>query len=123
NGFRSGARRSGAYAGGGGENVFDLGDIFSDIFSGGGARPRTSYGRMRGRDIRFALDIDFLDAVNGARRRVQLSEGRTLDVTIPPGVETGQTLRLKGQGAAGVNNGPPGDALVELKIRPHAFFR
>jgi len=69
--------------------VFDLGDIFSDLFgsgaNAGGAGPR-AYGRMRGRDIRFTLDIDFLDAVKGARRRVQLAEGRTLDVTIPPGV-------------------------------------
>jgi DnaJ-class molecular chaperone len=126
-GFRSGGAgpRGGAYAGANpgadGESVFDLGDIFSDLFSGGGARP--SYGRMRGRDIRFALDIDFLDAVKGGRRRVQLSEGRTLDVTIPPGVETGQTLRLKAQGGGGVNGGPPGDALVELKVREHAFFR
>jgi DnaJ-class molecular chaperone len=131
-GFRTNAGaqpRGGAYAGAGagagGESVFDLGDIFSDLFSGGGAGggPRTSYGRMRGRDIRFSLDIDFLDAVKGGRRRVQLSEGRTLDVTIPPGVETGQTLRLKAQGGGGVNGGPPGDALVELKVREHPYFR
>jgi DnaJ-class molecular chaperone len=125
-GFRNsggpGGPRSGAYAAGG-ESVFDLGDIFSDLFSGGGAGPRSSFGRMRGRDIRFPLDIDFLDAVRGGRRRVQLAEGRMLDITIPPGVETGQTLRLKAQGGAGVNGGPPGDALVELKVRDHAFFR
>ena len=124
-----GQPRGGAYAGAGGESVFDLGDIFQDFFSGGGApgqaqgNARASYGRMRGRDIRFSLDIDFLDAVKGGRRRVQLSEGRTLDVTIPPGVETGQTLRLKAQGGGGVNGGPPGDALVELKVREHPFFR
>lgn len=122
NGFRSSGARRGAYAGAG-ESVFDLGDIFSDFFSGGGPQARTSYGRMRGRDIRFALDIDFLDAVRGGRRRVQLSEGRELDITIPVGVETGQTLRLKGQGGPGVNGGPPGDALVELKVRAHPHFR
>jgi DnaJ-class molecular chaperone len=121
-GFRTSGQRSGAYANAGGESVFDLGDIFSDMFTGGGGA-RTSYGRMRGRDIRFSLDIDFLDAIKGARRRVQLSEGRTLDVTIPPGVETGQTLRLKSQGGGGVNGGPPGDALVELKVRDHSYFR
>jgi DnaJ-class molecular chaperone len=81
------------------------------------------YSRMRGRDVRFSLDIDFLDAVNGAKRRVSLSEGRTLDVNIPPGVESGQVLRLKGQGGPGVQGGPAGDALVELTVRPHAFFR
>jgi DnaJ-class molecular chaperone len=78
---------------------------------------------MRGRDIRFTLDIDFIDAVNGAKRRISLAEGRTLDVAIPAGVESGQVLRLKNQGGPGVQGGPAGDALVELNVRPHAFFR
>lgn len=119
---RQGAR-AGAGAGPGGPAgaEFDLGDIFSDLFgSGAGAR---GYTRMRGRDVRFSLDIDFLDAVNGAKRRVSLAEGRTLDVNIPPGVESGQVLRLKGQGGPGVQGGPGGDALVELSVRAHPFFR
>ncbi|HWA00168.1 MAG TPA: J domain-containing protein [Caulobacterales bacterium] len=118
----AGARaRTSAGGPGMGPEPFDLGDIFSDLFgSGMGGR---GFSRMRGRDIRFTLDVDFLDAVNGARRRVSLAEGRTLEVNIPPGVETGQVLRLKGQGAPGVQGGPPGDALVELKVRPHAYFR
>ncbi len=120
-GFRSSGARRGAYPGAA-ESAFDLGDIFSDLFgsANNGARP---YGRLKGRDIRFSLDIDFLDAVTGARRRVQLSEGRTLDVTIPAGVESGQVLRLKAQGGPGVQGGPPGDALVELTVRPHPHFR
>jgi DnaJ-class molecular chaperone len=118
---RNGAR---AHAGGGAADAFDLGDIFSDLFGpgfgGGGGR---SYARMRGRDIRFNLDVDFLDAVAGAKRRVSLSEGRTLDINIPAGVESGQVLRLKGQGGAGAQGGVTGDALVELNVRPHPFFR
>lgn len=119
---QSARAHAGAGAGGGPGPEFDLGDIFSDLFGPGfgGAR---GYSRMRGRDIRFTLDIDFLDAVNGAKRRISLAEGRTLDVNIPAGVESGQVLRLKGQGGPGVQGGPAGDALVELKVRPHAFFR
>ncbi|MBS0386483.1 MAG: J domain-containing protein [Proteobacteria bacterium] len=109
---------AGAFAG----DAFDLGDIFSDLF-GSGVGGGRGYTRMRGRDIRFTLDIDFLDAVNGAKRRISLAEGRTLDVAIPAGVESGQVLRLKGQGGSGVQGGPAGDALVELNVRPHAFFR
>jgi DnaJ-class molecular chaperone len=126
-GPRQGARaHAGAGAGPGGPagagDPFDLGDIFSDLFGPGFGGART-YSRMRGRDIRFTLDIDFLDSINGARRRISLAEGRTLDVAIPAGVETGQVLRLKNQGGAGVQGGPAGDALVELKVRPHLFFR
>jgi DnaJ-class molecular chaperone len=119
---RQGARASAGAGAGPGAAEFDLGDIFSDLF-GSGAGGARSYSRMRGRDIRFTLEIDFLDAVNGAKRRVSLAEGRTLDVNIPPGVESGQVLRLKGQGGPGVQGGPAGDALVELSVRPHAFFR
>jgi DnaJ-class molecular chaperone len=122
--------RAGAGAGPGGPGMgpdFDLGDIFSDLFSsggmGGGGRAGGGFARMRGRDIRFTLEVEFLDAINGGRRRVSLAEGRTLDVNIPPGVESGQVLRLKGQGGAGVQGGPAGDALVELKIKAHPIFR
>jgi DnaJ-class molecular chaperone len=123
-GSRAGARQGArASASAGGAADFDLGDIFSDLFGSGAAGGARGFTRMRGRDIRFTLDVDFVDAINGARRRISLSEGRTLDVAIPAGVESGQVLRLKGQGGAGVQGGPPGDALVELKVRPHAIYR
>jgi DnaJ-class molecular chaperone len=115
---RTHARGGGRFAE---ESAFDLGDIFSDLFGGAGAG--RGFTRMRGRDIRYALEIDFVDSVNGARKRIQLDEGRTIDVTIPPGVETGRVLRLKSQGGPGVQGGPPGDALVELTVRPHSFFK
>lgn len=123
--YRAGPGRTQNSYGGAGESVFDLGDIFSDLFGSGGAggAGRQNFGKMRGRDIRLPLDVDFLDAIRGGRKRVQMSDGRTLDVAIPPGVTDGQVLRLKSQGGAGVQGGPPGDALVELKIRPHMFFR
>jgi DnaJ-class molecular chaperone len=75
-----------------------------------------------GADRRYQLAVDFLDAVNGATRRIMLPDGGSLDVTIPPGIEEGQVLRLKGKGAPSRGEGPPGDALVEIAIKPHKFF-
>src|SRR5690606_2949412 len=49
-------------------------------------------------------------------------DGRTLDMTIPPGLDDGQTLRLKGQGEKGPGGGPAGDVYVEVKVKPHAVF-
>lgn len=123
--YRTGGGRTQSGYSGAGESVFDLGDIFSDLFgsAGAGGARQAPFGKMRGRDIRLPLEIDFIDAVRGGRKRVQMSDGRTLDVAVPAGVTEGQVLRLKSQGGAGVQGGPPGDALVELKIRPHAFFR
>jgi len=94
-----------------------FGDIFGDFFSRGGEALR-----MRGADARYALAVEFLDTVTGATRTLTLPDGRTLDVKIPPGIEDGQILRLKGQGAAGLNGGPDGDALIEIHAYPHPFF-
>jgi DnaJ-class molecular chaperone len=100
------------------DNFGDFGDIFGDVFgrsSGGGFN-------MRGMDYRYHLEIDFLEAVNGVKKRVLLPEGETLDINVPSGVVQGQVLRLKGKGGPGVGRGQPGDALIELKIRTHGFF-
>ena len=78
--------------------------------------------RAPGADRRYALAVDFLDAINGATRRIMLPEGGSLDVTIPPGIEEGQILRLRGKGAPSRGEGPPGDALVEISVTPHRFF-
>jgi DnaJ-class molecular chaperone len=101
----------------------DLESIFAQAF---GARSGTAGGRrfsMRGRDAQYQLTLDFLDAVNGATRRITLPDGRTLDVRIPAGVADGQVIRLKGQGMPGIGDGPPGDALVEVAVAPHPLFR
>ncbi|MEO8715556.1 MAG: J domain-containing protein [Acetobacteraceae bacterium] len=100
----------------------DLEDILGAAFGRGGGRAGRGFS-MRGADAQYALTVGFLDATNGTTRRVTLPDGRTLDVRIPPGVHDGHILRLKGQGHPGMGDGPPGDALVEVTVAPHAFFR
>ena len=78
--------------------------------------------RRPGADLHYELPIDFLDAVNGATKTITLPQGGTLNVTIPAGVEDGQTLRLRGKGAPSPGEGPPGDALVQIEVRPHRYF-
>jgi DnaJ-class molecular chaperone len=110
--------RRGPSAGGDGGADFDY-DVFSDLFGRGGEGARF---RMPPQDVRYTLDIDFLDAVNGTQKRVTMPDGKTLDITIPAGIADGQVLRLKGQGIFG-SDGKPGDAYVELSIRPHPAFK
>jgi DnaJ-class molecular chaperone len=116
-GAGAGARaRPGA---GGRSDVFE--DLFDGLFSrGGGSR---GFGQQRGEDVRYRMEVDFLDAVNGGRRRVTMSDGRSLDLAIPAGLNSGQTLRLKGQGLPGAGGGPAGDALVEITVGEHATFK
>lgn len=107
------------------EDMGDMSDFFSDIFgargrggpAGGGANVR-----MRGQDVRYHLEVDFLEAVTGATKRVTMPDGKALDIAIPEGLTDGQTLRLKGQGGPGYGGGPAGDAYVEISVRPHPRF-
>jgi DnaJ-class molecular chaperone len=100
------------------DNV-DLEDILGEMFGGGRGGGRAP--PQRGADTRARLEIDLEDSILGASRRVSFGDGRVLDVTIPKGAAEGQVLRLKGQGQPG--RAGPGDALIELVIRPHPLYR
>ena len=84
-----------------------------------GAGGRRGFGR--GQDVRATLEISLEDSIGGATRRIQFSDGRTLDVAIPKGATNGQTIRLRGQGTPGRTEA--GDALIELRIAPHPVFK
>lgn len=72
--------------------------------------------------MHYNLPIEFLEAVTGQSKRLTLPDGETLDVTIPAGIQDGQILRLRGKGRPGIGEGKPGDALVEVAVKPHHFF-
>jgi DnaJ-class molecular chaperone len=107
----------------------DLSSVFEDLFGfgrGGGGAGGFAGGRrqaMRGADVTYTLEIDFLTAARGGRQTVALPDGEKLAVTIPAGSEDGQRLRLKGKGMPGPGGAPAGDAFVDLHVRPHPHFR
>jgi DnaJ-class molecular chaperone len=103
---------------------FSFGDIFSDLFGSmrGRGEPGSPFG-LRGRDVRYSLEVDFLEAAAGAKKRVTLPDSGALDISVPQGVTNGQTLRLKGRGAPGRRGAEAGDALVEIRVRPHTYFK
>ena len=109
--------------GGGGD------DWFSDLFGGGRRRGGGGTGgsssggpKARGTDISYSVTVSFIDAAQGAKRRINLSSGKSIDVTIPPGTEDQQKLRLKGQGLPGMGGLPSGDAIIEVHVETHPFF-
>jgi DnaJ-class molecular chaperone len=97
----------------------DSDEIFKDFFGFG--RGRTGL-KMRGADVTYRLEVDFLDAALGGKKRLGLADGKTLDVTLPPGTEDGSQLRLKGQGMPGQGGAPNGDAFVEIGVHAHPYF-
>jgi len=128
NPFGQGGFQGGGFRGQQGFDNVDLGDILGEMFGRGtGPGTRSSNGgfgggfQSRGQDLRATLEIDLEESINGGKKRIAFSDGRTLDVTIPKGAADGQVLRLKGQGAPG--RAGAGDALIELSIKPHPVFR
>lgn len=95
--------------------------LFGDVF--GGAFSRQSKRGSKGADITFTLDVPFEEAVLGGTTRVQLPSGRQLNVKIPAGIESGQSIRLKGQGEAPRGPGEPGDAIATVAVGRHVHFR
>jgi DnaJ-class molecular chaperone len=129
----AGARRSpfgargfeGRPGAGAGFDDFSFSDIFSDVFGAAtaGARRDAQGFATRGNDVRYSLEIDFLESIQGAKKRVTLPDGGILDLNVPEGVIDGQVLRRKGKGAAGAPGSEAGDAMVEIRVRPHPDFK
>ncbi len=122
----SGARGfEGRPGAGAGFDDFSFSDIFSDVFgtASAGARREAHGFAARGQDVRYSLEIDFLESVQGTKKRVTLPDGGVLDLNVPEGVTDGQVLRLKGKGTTGGHGAEHGDALVEIKVRSHPDFK
>ncbi len=112
----------------GGAQGFDFSSIFgSDFFSqfGGGNAGGRAYGRAsarKGQDVSYNMRVSFLDAANGAEKQVNLN-GKNINVKIPAGMQSGQTMRLKGLGGAGSNGGANGDVLITVNVEEHPYFK
>ena len=92
----------------------DLGDIFEGLFGRRSAPP------ARGGNVNYRLAVPFIDAAAATPQRITLQDGKTIDLKIPPGVESGTQVRLAGKGQPGA--GGSGDAIVTIEIGTHRFF-
>jgi DnaJ-class molecular chaperone len=98
----------GGRASGGGEDIFS--QLFGETLRGARSRP------ARGEDVAASLSVTIDDIAGDAKKRVVLPGGREVEVTIPPGVADGQTIRLRGLGQPGTGGAEPGDALLTIRI-------
>ena len=119
----------GGAGGHGGAEGIDLGDMFEGLFGGRGARGGFGGGGFggqhrappKGADVQYRLSVSLPDAATCAPQRITLSDGKTIDLKLPAGLEDGTQMRLAGKGQPGP--GGPGDALVIISIQAHPFFR
>lgn len=128
-GFERGAGGRGgrwSFRSGGGDPHTE--DILHDIFGGFGGgsgfgEARTRARAARGEDVQLALQIDAIEAGRGTTKRVRLPNGKEGDVKVPAGLQSGQQIRLKGQGRPSPYGGQAGDAIVNVTVVPHALFK
>jgi curved DNA-binding protein len=82
-------------------------------------KTRTAYtvSRNSARNAEANLTVPLERAYTGGRERIRLEDGRSLEVNMPPGMVTGQKIRLRGQGVAG------GDLFLNIDVPPHPFFQ
>jgi DnaJ-class molecular chaperone len=125
-------RSSGGFEGMGGgfdASTADLSDLFEGLFGAatGGSRRGgfEGFGRrarppQKGADVAYRLKVPFIDAATQKPQRVTLQAGKTVDLKLPNGVDSGTKIRLAGQGQPGPAGN--GDAIVTIEIAPHAFF-
>ncbi|GAM04646.1 MULTISPECIES: DnaJ C-terminal domain-containing protein [Novosphingobium] len=135
-GHRSGmGGGAGGFGGFGGNDGIDLEDLFGGIFGGGGQRggPGGMGGGMgggfgggrsrsapRGANVNYRLSVSLTDAAELANQRITLSDGKTIDLKLPKGVEDGTQMRLSGKGEPGP--GGAGDAIITISIAHHPYF-
>jgi DnaJ-class molecular chaperone len=115
---QGGARTFRWSTGGPGDEGFDSDDILSDIL-GGFTRQRQRTHTPPGQDVTATAAVTLEQLIHGEKVRVDLPTGKTVEVAIPPGTRSGQSIRLKGQG----RGAPAGDAIVSVEFVPHPVFR
>ena len=99
----------------------DFSDFFSSMFGGS----RKSSGRasqFRGQDFNATLQLTDKDVYTTQKQVLTLND-KKIRITIPAGVENGQTIKIKGHGGEGVNGGPKGDLYITFQITPDAQFK
>lgn len=191
---QGGGGAGGGFGGFGGFGGADMGDIFGDLFGGGGRR-RPNNGPMKGANLRASVRITFEEAVFGCEKELELnlkdtcttcngtgakpgtspetcpkchgsgqvvytqqsmfgtiqnvqtcpdcqgsgkiikekctqchgtgftSSRKKIKVTIPAGIDNGQSIRIREKGEPGVNGGPRGDLMVEVVVARHPIFQ
>jgi len=110
---------AGGYAGQQGFGQEDFSDFFGSMFNGQRSQRQARYS---GQDFNATLELE-LREVNESHKRTLTVNGKNIRLTIPAGVENGQTIKIAGHGGAGANGGPNGDLYITFSILNHTGFR
>ncbi len=121
--FRVSGRPGGGRGGGAPGGFADLGDLFSTLFGGGAGPVGQGRGHGRGSDMQGTIEVGFREAALGTRRTLRAGSGKTVEVNVPAGVDSGAHLRVPGQGGQAARGGRPGDLYLDVVVLPDPHLR
>ena len=98
----------------------DYSDFFEQMFGGSGGRSRTA--KFRGQDFNAELHLNLSDVYKSQKQTLTVND-KKIRLTIPAGVEDGQTIKIKGHGGKGINGGPNGDLYITFRIKNNTKFK
>ena len=110
----SGRQRQGSFS------ESDFSDFFENMF--GGQDPGGRQVKFRGQDYNAELRLELMDAYSTHMKTLTVN-GKNIRITIPAGVENGQTIKIKGHGGPGVGGGPKGDLYITFVIENKSSFK
>lgn len=105
----------------GGMHDEDFSEFFESMFGGAGSKGSRQV-KFRGQDFNAELHLSLEDAFKTHQQTLTVN-GKSIRLTIPAGVENGQTIKVSGHGGPGVNGGPNGDLYLTFMIAHHSRFK
>jgi len=115
----SGSRQGGGFSGG--QSGSDFSDFFESMFGGAGAG-RGRQAKYRGEDYSTEIHLELIDAYKTHKQTLTVN-GKNIRITIPAGVENGQTIKISGHGGVGTNGGPNGDLYISFTVANHSRIK
>jgi curved DNA-binding protein len=100
----------------------EFSDFFESLFGGFGGSGRSRQVKFRGEDYNAELHLELDDAYETHQRTLNVNN-KKIRITIPAGIENGQTIKIAGHGGQGMNGGPNGDLYITFLIANHPHFR
>jgi curved DNA-binding protein len=107
------------FSGFGGE---DFSDFFKSMFGGGGGKAGSRQSKFRGQDYNSEVHLNLKDVAETHKQTFTI-DGRSIRITIPAGIENGQSIKIANQGAPGANGGPNGDLFITFKVADDPQFK
>ncbi|MFA6923479.1 MAG: J domain-containing protein [Bacteroidales bacterium] len=100
----------------------DFSDFFESMFGGAASYGRSRQMKYRGEDYNAELHLELIDAYKTHKQTLTVN-GKNIRITIPAGIENGQTIKIAEHGGPGINGGPNGDLYITFSVANHSKFK